>query len=223
MVQNATPQTIVEFHDELSNQLPTLKGSWSFAFKVFRNNIHSVPPELAASAATSPQNMYLHTWTPSYLHDLCVTLVDKKSAAIFSHVIQEELSSAKDLAISDKHLHEGATTGNNDPFDIMINHRMQSMWTQRQAIRGGGGQIYELENGNLIVRTANVILHGNFRGFLIHIEVDDTKTSFGDDLFPALIAKYGIPHGKLCSDVLDEHNLDLHADLVLQYAEILNF
>ncbi|KAF8001272.1 hypothetical protein HF325_003773 [Metschnikowia pulcherrima] len=173
LVHQASPQTILQFHDEMCNKLPAIKGKWNFTFKIFRNNIYLIPPELAATHDAAPTSSFMYTWVPSYLHDACVTLVDKKSAAVFSHVIQEELGSTDELAVPDNHLHEGATTGFNDSFDIMVGLRMQGLWTLRQAIKGDGGQIYELENGNLVIRTANVSLHGNFRGFLIQIEADE--------------------------------------------------
>ncbi|WPK23360.1 hypothetical protein PUMCH_000598 [Australozyma saopauloensis] len=102
---------------------------------------------------------------------------------------------------------------------------MQSLWTQRQVIKGDGGEIYELENGNLIIRTANVSLHGNFRGLLIQLEVDHTKlaTSDPEQIFQDLLAKYNIPKGNLCYKVIDSNNYDEFSDLALQYAEILSF
>lgn len=225
LVHKATPETILQFHDELTNKLPTLKGKWSFSFRIFRNNIYSIDPEIAETHTTSPDTKYLYTWAPSYMNDSCVTLINKNAAAVLSHVVQEELSNPSPFAIPNDHLHKGATTGLNDLFDILVNQRMQSLWTQRQVIKGDGGQIYVLENGNLVIRTANVTLHGNFRGLLIQIEVNHAKL---DDLnlekiFGDLLAKYDIPPGKLCYDVMDSDELDEYGDLALQYAEILNF
>ncbi|PSK35617.1 hypothetical protein C7M61_004406 [Candidozyma pseudohaemuli] len=227
LVHKATPGTITQFHDILSNRLPTLKGKWSFTFKIFRNNIHSIPPELAETHDSAPESQFLYTWSPSYLNDSCVTLINKKNATVMSHIVQEELGSSgnAELAIPNDHLHKGATSGLNDSFDFLVGHRMQSMWTQRQTIRGDGGQIYELENGNVTIRTANVSLHGNFRGFLIQIEDDHTKSDTTDRkaIIDELIKKYDIPSGNLCFDVMDPAQLDIYGDLALQYAEILNF
>lgn len=224
-MHKATPQTIVQFHDELSNKLPTLKGKWSFNFKIFRNNIYSIPQELAELQATSPENNYLYTWAPSYLNDSCVTLINKRCSAVFSHVVQEELSTPYEFAIPNNHLHGGATSGLNDSFDYMLNQRMQSTWVQRQLIKGSGGEIYELENGNLTIRTANVTLHGNFRGLLIQIEVEHGKLDTSDPakIFSDLMAKYDIPVGNLCYKVMDPLRLDRYGDLALQYSDILNF
>lgn len=227
LVHNATPGTITQFHDMLSNRLPTLKGKWNFTFKIFRNNIYSMPPELVQSHESAPESQFLYTWSPSYLDDSCVTLINKKTATVMSHIVQEELGSSAnaDLAIPNNHLHGGATSGLNDSFDFLVNHRMQSMWTQRQTIRGDGGQIYELENGNVTIRTANISLHGNFRGFLIQVEDDHSKFDVTDPktIIEELIAKYDIPSGKLCYDVMSPGQLDIYGDLALQYAEILNF
>lgn len=209
----------------MSNKLPTLKGKWNFTFRIFKNNVYLIPPELAATHATSPENKYLYTWVPSYLNDSCVTLIDKKTSAVFSHVVQEELSNPSELAIPNQHLHGGATLALNDLFDYMVNQRLQSLWTQRQVIKGDGGQSYELENGNLVIRTANVTLHGNFRGFLIQLEFDHLKLEKVDveQVFRDVMSRYDIPEGKLCYDVMDVNNFDEFGDLALQYAETLNF
>lgn len=217
---------ILQFHDDLSNKLPSVQGKWSFAFKIFRNNIYSIPPELAETQQTAPQNKYLYTWSPSYMNDSCVTLINKKSAAVVSHVVQEEMGGpACSFAIPNEHLHDGATTGLNDLFDYVVNQRMQSLWTQRQAIKGDGGQIYELENGNIVIRTANVSLHGNFRGLLIQLEVDQTKfeNKTTEQIFQDVIKRYDIPSGRMCHEVMNAGKLDEFGDLALQYAEILNF
>lgn len=216
----------MQFHDQLSNELPTLKGKWGFTFKVFRNNPYAIPPELAGSHTSSPHTKFLYTLTPSYLQDACITLINRKSAAVFCGTIDEETDDAARITIPSAHLHGGATSGLNDPFDYLVGQRLQSLWTQRQAIKGDGGNSYELENGRLVVRTSNVFLHGNFRGLLIQIEVDAASVDASADLkqvFAAVMAKYNIPQGHLCCDVLDRDLLDAHGDLALQYAEILNF
>lgn len=144
---------------------------------------------------------------------------------MFSHIVEEELPEPFNFAIHNDHLHKGATVGLNDLWDTVIALRMQSLWTQRQVIKGDGGDIYELENGNLVIRTANVSLHGNFRGLLIQLEVDHTKLTANDpeQIFKDLLAKYEIPKGKICYKVIDSNNFDEFADLALQYSEILSF
>lgn len=226
LVQRTTPETISQLHDQISNELPAFKGKWKFTFKIFRNNIYSIPPELVQTHESSPDTKYMYTLTPSYLNDCCVTLINKTSGGIFCNQVQEEGDSLAEFSISNDHLHKGVTTGLNDPFDVMTNQRLQSLWVQRQAIKGDGGQIYELENGNLIIRTSNVFLHGQFRGLLIQIEIDESCVNKNDSLlanFQKVIDKYNIPPGNLCCDVLDATRLQKYEDLALQYSEILNF
>lgn len=200
-----------------------LKGSWSFAFKIFRNNPYSIAPEKAALLLQSDESKYLHTWSPSYLPGTGVALINKSSSCVFSQVIAEEAPSDEiPFTIPDDHLHKGATTGLNDTFDYFVAQKLQSMWTQRQSIKGDGGEIYELENQNVIIRTSNVFLHGVFKGLLIQIEIPSV-TSADATVFEPIIQRYRIPLGHLCTEVLDPHLLDAYGDLCLQLSVILNF
>lgn len=225
LVQDATPDSILQLHDELSNKLPTVKGKWTFTFKIFRNNIYSIPPELAATATTAPGSKYLYTWSSSYLNDAIVTLIDKRASGVFSHIVEEESANKHvQFPIPNAQLHEGATTGLNDFFDYFLLQRMQSLWNLRQTIKGDGGKIYELENGGLVIRTSNVTLHGNFRGLLLQLEAKSSDLSVEpQQLFQQIIKRYNIPAGNICYDVIDTAQSDEVGDLALQYAQILNF
>lgn len=199
-----------------------MKGKWSFSFKIFRNNIYSIPPDV--EDLVSPENKYLYTLAPSYLGESTITLLNKRSTGVFTSTIKGESTTniENNLDIPHDHLHFGATTGLNDPFDYFISQKLQSLWTQRQLIKGDGGQIYELENGNLTIRTSNVFLHGNFRGLLIEIEVNEVDDGLLN-VFDGVREKYAIPEGVLVRSVLDTRNLDRYGDLCLQYLEVLNF
>lgn len=228
--QRATLDTIAQFHDQLSNELPAPQGKWDFTFKIFRNNPYSIEPELAESHEASPLTKYLYTFAPSYLKDTTLTLVNRKSSAVFTTSVAEESKDVSDggVSIPDSHLHQGATTGINDHFDTFISQKLLSLWTQRQVIKGHGGQRYELENGNLTISTSNVFLHGNFKGLLIQIDVQtspqdsytlqDTQT-----LFESLLRRYKISGGSICFQVIDQQCPDPYGDLCLQYAETFNF
>ena len=94
-------------------------------------------------------------------------------------------------------------------------------------IKGDGGQIYELENGNLCIRTSNVFLHGSFKGLLIQVEISDRsfglKNITAPELILSILKKYGINEGKVCTDVLDARSRDKYGDLCWQYSRILDF
>ncbi|CAI5759462.1 unnamed protein product [Candida verbasci] len=226
LVHNATPDTILQFHDQLSNELPITKGRWNFNFKIFRNNQYSIPqnqPELTESK----ESKFLYTLSPSYLIDSTICLINNKSSGVFTNSIEEEvkeLGHSHELTIPNFHLHLGATTGLNDKFDFFTHSKLQSLWLQRQLIKGDGGQIYELENGNLCFRTSNVFLHGNFRGLLIQIEINIKEEGIDlEEKFNRIKNKYNIPDGNLCCDVINSGRFDKYGDLCLQYSKILNF
>lgn len=211
---DASPDTILQFHDQLSNELPTLRGKWNFSLKVFRSNPYSFTNN------NQSESKFLHTLTLSYLPETTVTLVDKNSSGIFTNALEENLYRPTALKFPESHLHKGATSGFNDPFDSIVNSKLQSLWLQKQNIKGDGGHIYELEGGSLIIRTSNIFLHGIFKGLLIQLE--SSSITNPDDIHK-LLQKYAIPTGNLCNKVLDRANLDQYGDLCLQYAEVLNF
>ncbi|RLV89539.1 Mediator of RNA polymerase II transcription subunit 20 [Spathaspora sp. JA1] len=199
---------------------------------VTANNPYSIAPGSTESTTTDDSQQFLFTLTPSYLPDSTITLINNKSSGVFTNLIEEEASELGHppelLTIPDPHLHRGATTGLNDNFDLFIGQKLQSLWLQRQLIKGDGGQIYELENGNLCIKTSNVFLHGNFRGFLIQIDLNDHLCDLENPksfrkVFEGVCEKYGIPAGNLCCDVLDVNWLDKYGDLCFQYSKILNF
>ncbi|CCG23626.1 hypothetical protein CORT_0E00360 [Candida orthopsilosis Co 90-125] len=229
LVQNATPDTIIQVQDQLANDLPMKKGKWNFAFRIFKNNPYAIPREIADQEVQNPESKFMYTLSPSYLPGSTFTLINGRSVGVFSSTIQEE---AKELGlqtecIPDPHLDLGATTGLNDPFDVLANQKLQSLWTQKQMIKGDGGQIYELENGNLCIRTSNVFLHGSFKGLLIQVEVSEKSFSMKNvtvsELISNILKKYGIAGGNVCSDVLDVHSSDRYGDLCWQYSRILDF
>lgn len=231
LIQKASPETIIQFHDQLSNELPTLKGKWNFNFKIFRNNPYSIAPEVSDKQDISSETKFLYTLSPSYLIGSTITLLNKKSSGIFSCSVEEELNETgqkTDFFIPNNHLHRGATSGLNDGFDIFATQKLNSLWTLKQNVRGEAGQIYELENGNVCIRTANVFLHGNFKGLLIQIDIQENIDSVNDveslrNKFIEKLTKHNIPIQNMCCDVLDVNLLDAYGDLCLQYAEILNF
>ncbi|KAG5418995.1 SRB2 [Candida metapsilosis] len=229
LVQNATPDTIIQFQDQLANDLPMKKGKWNFAFRIFKNNPYAIPKEVADQESQNPESKFMYTLSPSYIPGTTATLINGRSVGLFSSTIKEEASELglQTECIPDQHLDLGATTGLNDPFDILVNQKLQSLWTQKQLVKGDGGQIYELENGNLCIRTSNIFLHGSFKGLLIQVEISEKsirmKNTTISDLISRILKKYGISEGNVCSDVLDSHLPDKYGDLCWQYSRILDF
>lgn len=236
LVQRATPETLTQFHDQLQNELPRIKGKWHFLFKIFRNNPYAVDEAVAELESVLSELKFLYTLVPSYLSDALVTLINRRSICIAPTMIEEEAEAAlqkggaveSPITIPNDHLSAGATLGLNDPFDVFVSQKLASLWTLRQLVKGDGGNIYELENGNLTIRTSNVFLHGNFRGLLIQIELAnslvDTKNPLSfEAAFRNVCQRYNTPEGAMSCAVLDPKFLDPYGDVCLQYSEILNF
>lgn len=212
---DASPDTILQFHDQLLNELPTLRGKWSFSFKVFRSNPYSLTNGVS-------DTKFLHTISLSYLPETTITIVNKRLAAIFTNTVKEDANNAAANIVAgfpEDHLVLGATSGYNDPFDTLVSSKLQALWLQRQHIKGDGGQIYELENGALTIRTSNVFLHGIFKGLLIQIEISEGTPH----TVASVVEKFHIPRGNISTDVIDRNSPDKFGDLALQYAAILNF
>lgn len=240
LVQKATPETITQFHDQLQNELPNIRGKWHFLFKIFRNNPYAVDENVAAVELVLDELKFLYTLVPSYLSGASITLINRRLICVAPTLIEEEVKASKQtrgprdedfdehLYIPDEHLTDGATTGFNDPFDVFVSEKLQSLWTLRQLVKGDGGNIYELENGNLTIRTSNVFLHGNFRGLLIEIDLTNHAVNLRDSTsfepaFRKVCDRYKIPEGTMSCSVLDPKFLDKYGDICLQYLDILNF
>ncbi|KAI5957420.1 SRB2 [Candida margitis] len=229
LVENASPDTIIQFQDQLANDLPMKKGKWNFAFRIFKNNPYAIPQEIAHQELQNSESKFMYTLSPSYLPGSTLTLINGRSVGVFSNTIHEE---AQELGLQtecvpDSHLDLGATTGLNDTFDVLANQKLQSLWTQKQMIKGDGGQIYELENGNLCIRTSNVFLHGSFKGLLIEVDINEKSFTMKNvpvsELISSILKRYGISGGHVCTDVLDESSRDKCGDLCWQYSRILDF
>ncbi|KAI5949244.1 SRB2 [Candida theae] len=231
LVHNATPDTIIQFQDQLANDLPMKKGKWNFTFRIFKNNPYAIPEAIALQESQNPESKFMYTLSPSYIPGSTITLINGRSVGVFSSTINEEATELglQTECIPDEHLDLGATTGLNDPFDFFANQKLQSLWTQKQMIKGEGGQIYELENGNLCIRTSNVFLHGSFNGLLIQVEVSEKSFSLKNvsmaELTQRILKKYGVAGGNVCSDTLNTHthSKDKYGDLCWQYSRILDF
>jgi hypothetical protein len=75
-------------------------------------------------------------------------------------------------------LTNGSGTVLEGDFDTMLVTKLQSLWTQRQVIRGEGHS-YELNGGDFILRLANMFLQGGYKGLLV--EVEYTKQDVASD------------------------------------------
>lgn len=114
----------------------------------------------------------------------------------------------------------GCSNGSVDSLDHILQTKLQSLWLLRQTLKGENGNSYELMNGNLIIRTINVFLHGSFKAFLIQLEYLGAVN--GHEKIEEFTKLLNIPDGKLCTKILNGKPNYL-GDLALQYTEALQF
>lgn len=62
-------------------------------------------------------------------------------------------------------------------FEVILGAKMQSLWQLRQVVKGEGSA-YEMENGEYVVRLANMSVQGTFKGLVVEVEYQ-AATGFG--------------------------------------------
>ena len=92
-------------------------------------------------------------------------------------------------------------------FEIMMASQLQSLWLQRQAIKGDGST-YELNGGQGILRLANLFLQGSFKGLLVELEYKQHNNEDKDKL----LAKV--------NSILEQYNFKPAQDLAYTKSEI---
>lgn len=206
-VQNATANNITAFHDKLSAHSPESTGKWSTDIKIFKANSSYVKAS-AEKQASGAGNKFLYTISlgdePSLLH----TLINQSVITTSSVVPAAVLSS-------------GISIGCADPLDAMIMSKLQSVWNIRQTLKSDEGFSYVLENGRLVIRTANLFLHGNFKNFVIVVEIHEDFGDFNGKV-EEIIRKYDFPMGKIATEKLSAGS-SRSADLCGQLVEALSF
>jgi len=198
LVDNASSNSMTAFHDAISNEIPNMLGRWSFELKIFKSNSQHLQ---------STQSNFLYNLSLSHVPNKAVTLVNKSAIVTTSEIPKSLIDS-------------GCSNGSVDNLDHIIQTKLQSLWLLRQTLKGESGNSYELMNGNLIIRTMNVFLHGNFKAFLIQLEY--LGTGNGLEKIEEFTKALSIPEGKLCTSILNDKPSYL-ADLALQYTEALQF
>jgi hypothetical protein len=102
---------------------------------------------------------------------------------------------------------DGMTTMLKGDFEIMMASQLQSLWLQRQAIKGDGST-YELNGGQCVLRLANLFLQGSFKGLLVELEYKQHNNEDKDKL----LAKV--------NSILEQYNFKPAQDLAYTKSEI---
>lgn len=141
----ASPTSISGLSDLISNQIPTSVSKWMFEIKLYREKAPtpaaSTAPGAGAGAGAGDLN-FLHTlWFSHHAPNHIVCLVNNTGSVL-----------------------QGAAQ-----FEVILGAKMQSLWQLRQVVKGEGSA-YEMENGEYVVRLANMSVQGTFRGLVVEIE-----------------------------------------------------
>ncbi|CDK28741.1 unnamed protein product [Kuraishia capsulata CBS 1993] len=201
-VQNAAPNSITQFHDLISNELPVPLGPWSFDLKIFLNNKYSKPSNIHPSQVP---NRYLYSLQLSYLPQKTITIINntksittvtsltanvsEKGSEVSNSKDSKDVSNSKNAKLKEHFLKGCSLNTTTDSFDLFVMNKLQNLWALKQVIKGESGYGYLINVANINsedsarghetfkIRTSNCFLHGTFKGFLIEIEHIETTAS----------------------------------------------
>ncbi|CUS23714.1 LAQU0S11e02608g1_1 [Lachancea quebecensis] len=202
--EKATPASITEFHDILSNDLVSIKEKWSFEFKTYRLTVKNLPQG-------SSKLMHVITFTNRDNQSVII----KNNSAIITSSATEAVQSSLTL--------NGCSTGTLDTFDNLLVSKLSNLWTQRQNIKGDFGSTFKTTE--LTVRATNVFSYGGFKGLLIELECEDgvSDKDFDQRVMKIrhLLDEMSIGEYRVCSSSMDPKNYNFICDLAFQYVKVL--
>ncbi|CAR29772.1 hypothetical protein ZYGR_0AD04560 [Zygosaccharomyces rouxii] len=205
-VEKATPGTLTEFKDILSNTLLSLLESWSVEFRTYRCLIKNLPPEAS-------RLMYSITFQH---HDRKTILIKNKLAMITTSSPSEV---PRDL------VDNVSSTNSPEPFDQILSSKLSNIWNQRQIIKGEAGETFETTD--TLVRAVNLFSYTGFKGLLIELTSpeDATAEEFNKSVqrMRTMLEGIGAKDVKVSQENLNPSNCDYISDLAYQYTRVLEF
>ncbi|GAV56154.1 hypothetical protein ZYGR_0BA00600 [Zygosaccharomyces rouxii] len=205
-VEKATPGTLTEFKDILSNTLLSLLEPWSVEFRTYRCLIKNLPPEAS-------RLMYSITFQH---HDRKTILIKNKLSMITTSSPSEV---PKDL------IGNVSSTNSPEPFDQILSSKLSNIWNQRQVIKGEAGETFETTD--TLVRAVNLFSYTGFKGLLIELTSPEGATAEEFDKsvqrMRTMLEGIGAKDVKLSQENLNPSNCDYISDLAYQYTRVLEF
>ncbi|SCU86884.1 LAMI_0D03950g1_1 [Lachancea mirantina] len=203
-VEKATPATITEFHDVLSNDLESVKEKWSFEFKTFRSSVKNLP-----------------VGEPKLLHAVTFSHRDNQSVVIRSK--SAIVTTAQGSTIPDDLVLNSCSAGACEPFDSVLMSKLSNLWTLRQSIKGDFGSTYKTTE--LTIRAANIFSYGSFKGLVIELECEDDVAAEEFQQRVDKICNYlkdiSVGDFRTCSDHIDPSKPHFLCDVAYQYIRVL--
>ncbi|EDO17687.1 hypothetical protein Kpol_1004p64 [Vanderwaltozyma polyspora DSM 70294] len=203
-LERATPGTLTEFKDALSNMLSSILDPWSVEFKTYRCSIKNLP---------EGSSKVMHSVSFSH-HDKRSILIQNKNAIITT-------SNSKDIPNS--LIFNGCSTGTAEPIDSILSTKLSNIWSQRQGIRGDAGET--LKTAELLVRAVNLFSSTGFKGLLIELESieDISEDEFMKSLqnIRSILNDINSKDFKVSTDQLYPDKQNYLGDLAYQYVRVL--
>lgn len=205
-IERASPATLTDLKDALSDSLLAFLETWSVDFKTYRCLIKNLP-EGASKLMCSIT--FSH-------HEKRNVLIKDKTALVTTSGPNDV---PKDLVAN---LCCGGTP---ESIDNIFSTRLSNIWTQRQSIKGDAGETFETTG--LIVRAVNLFSYTGFKGLLIELSSDENATNedFRENVerIRNLLLEMGMRDSRISGESLDPSKANYITDLAYQYVRVLEF
>ncbi|AJU27137.1 Srb2p [Saccharomyces cerevisiae YJM270] len=200
-VERATPATLTELKDALSNSILSVRDPWSIDFRTYRCSIKNLPADVS-------KLMYSITF---HHHGRQTVLIKDNSAMV---------TTAAAADIPPALVFNGSSTGVPESMDTILSSKLSNIWMQRQLIKGDAGETLILDG--LTVRLVNLFSSTGFKGLLIELQADEagefeTKIAGIEGHLAEIRAK----DYKTSSDSLGPDTSNEICDLAYQYVRAL--
>ncbi|CCD23872.1 Srb2p NDAI_0C02120 [Naumovozyma dairenensis CBS 421] len=239
-MERATPATLTEFKDELSNTLLNILDTWSIDFKTYRSTTSGTSTAIQESNSNSK---LMYSITLSHQNNKTVLIKNDTKIAMIMAASKNEIPTEL--------ISNGCISDTNPiPIDVLLNNKLSNLWTQRQSIKGTGGETFQTTN-KLLIRVINLFSSTGFKGLLIECEDQSTdgitngsqvfhtnnKITFQEKIqtITNILTKLSTPTSvkapttttttdyKISMDSLNLDHSDYLGDLGYQYVRVLEF
>lgn len=215
LAEGATPASLTEFKDALSNSLVQVLEPWSVECKTYRP-----AGRMRASAGNNGatnENLPANDTSTTPLH--CITFAHhgKRTVMVRNGVAMATSAQTADIAQPC-----APVTGPSlDPLDVVLAEKLANLWHQRQVLRGDVGDAFELEH--VIVRAVNLFSPSGFKGLLIELQ-SRGQSNWSSELPPIenALKDIGIQGFKSCVETIGTSpSASYICDLAFQYVHVL--
>ena len=152
-MEKATPATLIQFKDALSNTLLSIQDPWSVEIRTYRTQIYS-----------SNTNAMMYSLNFSH-HENNTVLIKNNIGTLFTS--NKENNTVAHLRRSD------CSTGFPEDIDSIILNKMTSLWDSKQVLRGDAGETFKVVDG--VLRCVNLLSSTGFKGLIIEIEEEEEE------------------------------------------------